>query len=127
MKPVLNLVTIWTDDIKSMRDFYNRILGFEIANDLGDYVEFKNSGVRFALCQRSVMYPFSEAFKQKTSGQAFELAFPCETVEELEETCKKFIKNGVRIVQAPTDMPWQQRTSLFCDPDGNIHEIFTEL
>jgi hypothetical protein len=25
------------------------------------------------------------------------------------------------------DVPWQQRTAMFADPDGNIHEFFADL
>lgn len=34
---------------------------------------------------------------------------------------------GATPIQAPQNMPWNQRTALFSDPDGNIHEIFAEL
>ena len=115
MRTEISLVTIWTDNIQSMKTFYNEILGFKIKNDLGEYVEFQNAGVRFAICNRSVMYNYSNLFKEKHSGQGFELAFPCDSVEELDSTYK------------PKDMPWNQRTALFSDPDGNIHEIYTEL
>lgn len=59
MKPVINLITIWTDDISKMKTFYNEVLGFKIKNDLGNYVEFENNGVRFAICLRNVMYDYS--------------------------------------------------------------------
>lgn len=38
--------------VKNMSGFYNEPLGFEIQNDLGNYVEFKNESVRFAICMR---------------------------------------------------------------------------
>ncbi len=127
MKAKIALVTIWTDNIDLMKAFYHKALGFEIINDLGNYVEFKNEGVRFAICTREVMYPYTDAYRQKTSGQNFELAFPCESVEELEKTYQDLISQGAKEVHPPQNMPWNQRTALFEDPDGNIHEIFTEL
>ena len=48
MKAKVNLVTIWTNNIDKMKNFYNQVLGFKIKNDLGNYVEFENEGVRFA-------------------------------------------------------------------------------
>lgn len=127
MRTEISLLTIWTDNIESMKTFYNEILGFKIKNDLGEYVEFQNAGVRLAICNRSVMYNYSNLFKEKHSGQGFELAFPCDSVEELDSTYKKLLRNGVKGIHKPKDMPWNQRTALFSDPDGNIHEIFTEL
>jgi catechol 2,3-dioxygenase-like lactoylglutathione lyase family enzyme len=106
MKAEISLVTIWTDNIESMKTFYNETLGFKIINDLGEYVEFQNTGVRFAICKRSVMYNYSDAFKEKHSGQGFELAFPCDSIEELDRTYEKLISNGVKGIHKPENMPW---------------------
>lgn len=40
MKAQINLITIWTEDIERMKNFYNKVLGFKIKSDLGGYVEF---------------------------------------------------------------------------------------
>lgn len=127
MRAEISLVTIWTDDIEAMKKFYSETLGFKIKNDLGEYLEFHNTGVRFAVCNRSVMYDYSELFKEKHTGQGFELAFPCDSVEELDKTYQTLIRKGAKGIHEPKNMPWNQRTALFSDPDGNIHEIFTEL
>lgn len=127
MKSRISLVTIWTDHIEQMKVFYNNVLGFEIKDDLGEYVEFENEGVRFAICMRSVMYPYTEKYKEKSVGQSFELAFPCESVDDLDESYIKLLESGAVGIQEPKNMPWHQRTALFSDPDGNIHELFTEL
>lgn len=127
MKSVISLVTIWTDNIEEMKEFYNRVLSFKIINDLGEYVEFKNDGVRFAICLRSVMYKYSKAYEVKSLGQSFELAFPCENKVELDESYHQIVEKGATPIHSPEDMPWNQRTALFADPDGNIHELFCEL
>lgn len=61
------------------------------------------------------------------TGQAFELAFPCENPNDVDESFEKLISMGAREVHKPEDMPWNQRTALFADPDGNIHEIFADI
>lgn len=127
MKSKINLITIWTNDIDKMKKFYNQVLEFKIINDLGDYVEFENEGVRFALCLREVMYNFSSEYKKNASGQAFELAFPCDNVNDVDESYSRLISMGANPVHAPQNMPWNQRTALFADPDGNVHEIFAEI
>lgn len=123
----INLVTIWTDEIECMKNFYNNVLGFKIKNDLGNYVEFENEGVRFAICLRKVMYEYSNEYNKKAHGQSFELAFPCNNPKDVDESFKKLIENGATPIHEPQDMPWNQRTALFADPDGNIHEIFSEI
>jgi catechol 2,3-dioxygenase-like lactoylglutathione lyase family enzyme len=78
MKGRIGLVTILTDNIPSMKEFYGEVLGFEVKEDLGNYVEFVNKGVRFALCTRNVMHEGTghSSYKKLGVGQAFELAFP---------------------------------------------------
>lgn len=127
MRAEISLITIWTENIEAMKTFYSETLGFKLKNDLGEYIEFENKGVRFAICNRSVMYDYSDLFKEKHRGQGFELAFPCDSVEELDKTYKTLISKGAKGIHEPKNMPWNQRTALFADPDGNIHEIFTVL
>ncbi|OVE69118.1 glyoxalase [Clostridium diolis] len=127
MKAQINLITIWTNDIDKMKNFYNQVLGFRIENDLGNYVEFENDGVRFAICMRDVMYVYSDEYRKESFGQGFELAFPCESPNDVDESFKMLTSKGATSVHEPQDMPWNQRTALFADPDGNIHEIFAEI
>lgn len=127
MKAEINLITIWTDDIENMKDFYKNVLGFKIKSDLGGYVEFENSGVRFAICTRDTMHDYSGEYNKSSIGQAFELAFPCENSKDVDESFKKLISMGARAIHDSEDMPWNQRTALFADPDGNIHEIFAYI
>lgn len=127
MEIKIGLVTIWTKKFDKMKDFYQNILGFKIKNDLSEYVEFENEGVRFAICKRSVMVIYNDEFKKEAKGQSFELAFPCESPEKLDEFYNYLLDKGVKGIHPPKDMPWNQRTALFADPDGNIHEIFAEL
>ena len=127
MEAKISLVTIWTNNIKVMKKFYTEVLGFSIEMDLGDYVEFKNEGVRFAICMRDVMYSYSEDYKKQAIGQSFELAFPCKNPEDVDKSYELLIANGAIPIHKPQNMPWNQRTALFADPDGNIHEIFADL
>lgn len=127
MKAEINLITIWTNDIDTMRKFYNEVLGFKIKSDLGNYVEFENSGVRFAICMREVMYDYSKEYEKEPLGQGFELAFPCKNPNYVDKSFNELIEMGAALIQSPKNMPWNQRTALFADPDGNIHEIFAEL
>ncbi len=75
MEGVVELVTILTDDIEPMRAFYSDALGFEVIEDLGNYVEFRNPGVRFAICTREVMYEATghESYREEMGSHAFEL------------------------------------------------------
>ena len=127
MQPKISLITIWTDKMDAMKLFYDEVLGFRIQADLGRYVEFSSEGVRFALCQRDVMLDWSGAYRYKAAGQSFELAFPCDSPGDVDASYSRLVQNGAMPVHEPQDTPWNQRTALFADPDGNIHEIFANL
>ncbi|CAM3718719.1 VOC family protein [Marinicrinis lubricantis] len=129
MKAKIALITILTDNVPVMVDFYTKVLGFEIAGDHGENVEFHSEGVRFAICSRSILSSITNdhaGFKEERRGQSFELAFPLETREEVDRMYDEIIAKGAAPVASPADMPWGQRTAFFADPDGNIHELFAE-
>jgi catechol 2,3-dioxygenase-like lactoylglutathione lyase family enzyme len=127
MKGIIGLITILTDEIESMKEFYRDILGFDIIEDLGNYVEFSNEGSRFAICRRSVMYESTghNSFKEKSKGHSFELAFPVGTPNDVNHVFEEIVAKGATPVKEPEMMPWGRMTAFIADPDGNIHEIYS--
>ena len=127
MKGRIGLITILTDDIPSMKQFYGDVLGFKVKEDLGNYVEFVNRGVRFALCTRDVMHEGTNhlSYRKRKQGQVFELAFPLNTPEELDKAYDEIVSKGATPVKGPEIMPWGRRTAFFADPEGNIHELYS--
>ncbi|WP_088102840.1 VOC family protein [Halalkalibacter urbisdiaboli] len=127
MKSKISLITIVTDDVLKMKNFYREVIGFNIEGDSEQNVEFESEGVRFSICSRQIMSDITgghPSFKEGKMGQSFELAFPCDTPEEVENSYKEIIQKGAVPIKEPTQMPWGQTTAFFADPDGNIHEIF---
>lgn len=129
MEPTIALITILTDDVPKLASFYQEVLGFNVKSDLGQYIEFACKGVRFAICARSIMEEATGHISYKTpcKGQTFELAFPYETPETVDQAYKEITAKGAEPIKPPANMPWGQRTAFFSDPDGNIHELFSEL
>ncbi len=123
------LITILTDDVPRLAAFYRDVMGFAVKQDLGGYVEFHNDGVRFAICTRSILHEATRhaSYTEAHRGQCFELAFPCAEPAEVDRMYAEIVAQGATPVHAPADMPWGQRTAMFADPDGNIHEIFADL
>jgi lactoylglutathione lyase len=123
----IGLITILTTDIPKMKKFYSEVLGFECIEDLGNYVEFRNKGVRFALTTDNVMFEGTEheSYREKKSGQRFELAFPCKSQEEVGISYDLISQKGAIPIKAPELMPWGRVTAFFADPEGNIHELYS--
>lgn len=126
MKVQINLITILTNDVSEMTRFYRDILGFQVESESENYVEFKNEGVRFSICTRQIMADITghPSYKEVVKGKSFELAFPCESPEDVVKTYNELIGKGATPIKEPAEMPWGQTTAFFADPDGNIHEIF---
>ena len=127
MKGRIGLVTVLTDDIQSMKGFYGDVLGFDVVEDLGNYVEFGNEVVRFAVCTREVMHEGTAhpSYRERRAGQAFELAFPLGSPEEVDKVFDEIVSKGATAVKGPEMMPWGRRTAFFADPEGNIHELYS--
>ncbi len=128
MIPKIRLISIATDDVARLVKFYKDVMGFTGDDDDGDYVELEHDGVRFAICARSLMYKLSnhDSYKERAPGQRFELAFWLPNKDDVDTTFDEIVKKGATSILAPHDMPWGQRTALFADLDGNIHEIYAD-
>lgn len=123
----IGLITIITTDIPVMKKFYSEVLDFECIEDLGNYVEFKNKGVRFSLTTPEVMYEGTEhpTYKEEMKGQRLELAFPLPTPEDVGKAYDEIVERGATPVKPPVMMPWGRMTAFFSDPEGNIHELYS--
>ena len=126
--PRIDLITVLTDSFDEMLEFYRDVVGFPVNRELDHYAEFESPGVRFALCARSIMKSATghESFAEGRCGQAFELAFPVDSPEHVDQVYRTLTLRGATGVRPPTDMPWGQRTAFFADPEGNIHEVFAD-
>ncbi len=125
--PRIGLVTVLADDVDAMKGFYSGVLGFEVVEDLGRYVEFRSMGVRFAVCAREVMLAHTghPSYGEEARGQRLELAFPAGTPEEVDALYETLVRRGAAAVKPPENMPWERRTAFIADPEGNIHEIYS--
>ena len=132
IKPTIALITILTDDVPRLAAFYRHVVGLKPESrwdENATHVEFEMRGVRFAICARSVLFKAIKYFEYRTppKGRSFELAFPVDSVAEVDSTYIELVSKGAQGVKGPENMPWNQRTAFFADPDGNVHEIFADL
>lgn len=130
MQPRIDLVTILTDDVGRLTAFYRDVLGLPVLHSMeGIITEFATAGVRFAVCARTELTKATghPDYTEARRGQAFELAFPCDTPTAVNATYAAIVAKGATPVTPPADMPWGQRAAFFADPDGNIHELFAAV
>jgi lactoylglutathione lyase len=103
LKKEIALITILTDNVPVLSRFYQDVMGFEVSDDMGEYVEFKSDGVRFAVCSRAIMESATgdASYKELRKGQSFELAFKVENSEALDELFAQMVAKGAKPVQEP--------------------------
>jgi uncharacterized glyoxalase superfamily protein PhnB len=128
MKTNIALITILANNVTALARFYQEALGFSVKQDSGEYVELESPNVRFSICTRAVMFGATDhvSYQEPRAGQAFELAFPVESPADVDHAYAEIIAKGAVPIKPPADMPWNQRTAFFADPEGNIHELFAD-
>ena len=124
--PSVAMLTVWTDEIEPMRQFYHGILGFAVKTDGATCVELEHTGTRIALCRRSTMQGRTTELVRRPAGQRFELAFRCEQPGDVDVTYDLLVRHGAHPVLPPEETPSGGRAARFSDPDGNIHKVFAD-
>lgn len=128
MKKVkLEGLTLLADDVARLARFYHEVLEFAIVVEEQHYVEFSNSGVRLAICSKSLMAENTNghtSFREDRKGQAAELNFECNSPDEVYALYDEFVSKGAVDIMVPQVKPWGHTTGFFADPEGNIHSIF---
>ena len=123
----IGLITVLTDNIENMKIFYSQVLGFEIIEEMKNYIEFRNEGVRFAVTTREEMFRETghKSYLKPREGQSFELAFPVGSPEDVDKVYNELLAKGATQIKEPMMMPWGRKTGFIADPEGNIHELYS--
>lgn len=122
----LDMVGIITADLTKAVEFYQH-LGFEVQGESSDdYLELNNAGVRISLNSKKMIEGIY-GFEPKAVGDKLELAFLCDSIAEVDQTCEKMAKLGYEIFQQPWDAFWGQRYAIIKDVDGNLLSLFAPL
>ena len=129
MQAQINMIGIITDQFETMKTFYTDVLGFQVKLEMPNYVEFEQTGVRFAISTNAVMHEVTshKSYTKPATGQRLELAFKEDTAAAVDTTYAEIVEKRATPITPPADMPWGQRAAFFADPDGNIHELFTDI
>lgn len=128
MKANIAVITILSNDVPLLAQFYRDALGFKIIVDSEEYVEFENIGVHFSICSKRLMAVNTDghsSFLEERKGQSFELCFPCDSPELVRKTYRDILTKGAIQLKNPI-MPWGQTTAFFAVPEGNIHSIYAD-
>jgi catechol 2,3-dioxygenase-like lactoylglutathione lyase family enzyme len=120
----VNLVSvrIITDDVARLVAFYERVTGVEAwwAND--DFAELRTTSGTLAVGSTRTVALFGGP--EVASPAANRSAIVEFLVDDLDGRFAALADDDLEVVQAPTTMPWGNRSLLLRDPDGTLVNLF---
>ena len=113
----LGKIIIFVSDLNKANRFYCEILGFAIKAEAENRLEFAHDGVDF------IAYKCEKNSAAGDYGNEARSVFVFE-VESVERTCTDLRAKGVSFLHDEPAENEFSRYAAFCDPFGNVHEIF---
>ncbi len=117
-------VRLITADFERLVGFYEKISGQSVTRATPSFGELRTHGATLAIGDASTLAPFGgEHVARPAANRTAILEFRVADVDAEYQRLAPLL--GEALVQAPTTMPWGNRSLLFRDPDGNLINFFT--
>jgi len=124
----MNLISIRiiTENVKELVTFYEKITGIAAIFYTEEFAELKTETATLAIGSTKTQQLFGgdEVAKAAQNRTAI-IEFLSKSVDD--DYARLAASITPRIVQAPTTMPWGNRSLLFRDPDGNLVNFFSPV
>lgn len=122
VRPVLTSVAahLYVRDLKASTDFFTEKLGFTIDFVYGDppfYSQVSRDNARLALRLIDEPY-FLEDIRQREVLLSASIAL--DSADQIEQLFLAYLAAGVPLAQSLRIEPWQAKTFIVKDPDGNL-------
>lgn len=106
---LLGEVSLLTENVPRLADFYKALLGVENGSD--DPVH------QFILTEGAALTIYNDGVHREQNLQNIQLAF---TVDDVDAELDRVKALGAQIVTPPKAQPWGAKNMSFLDPDGNL-------
>ncbi|MBD3243286.1 MAG: glyoxalase [Chitinivibrionales bacterium] len=130
MATKFDMIGIFVRDLRHMVGFYRDVLGVDIEWDgNGPYAEFRHEGIRLAMYERERLPELlgqTPGFPAGING-TFELAITVGAPENVDKRFRDILDGGGAEVYAPRNEPWNMRSAMVADPEGNLIEIASDF
>jgi predicted enzyme related to lactoylglutathione lyase len=120
----VNLVSvrIITDHVARLVAFYERVTGVDASWANDDFAELRTTSGTLAVGSTRTVGLFGPGVASPAANRSAIVEF---LVDDLDGTFAALAAGGdLEVVQAPTTMPWGNRSLLLRDPDGTLVNLF---
>src|SRR4051794_1258415 len=123
----MNLVSIRliTDDLDRLVAFYEQVTGVQAERPAPVFAELVIGSATLAIGHAQTVPLFGEGVAEAAANRSAIVELQVGDVDAEHERLRAL--NGVVVVQAPTTMPWGNRSLLLRDPDGTLVNLFTPV
>jgi predicted enzyme related to lactoylglutathione lyase len=117
---------IITADVKRLVAFYETVTGIKLTLYTEDFAELVTGAGTLAIGSTRTLRLFGDDHvASPAENRSAIIEFRVADVDDEYRRLGDFIDGA--LVQAPTTMPWGNRSLLFRDPDGNLVNFFTPV
>lgn len=118
---------IITADLPRLVQFYEHVTGLTVTRYTEDFVELRTSTATLGMGTPRTLGPEgSAALAQPAANRSVFLEFRVADVDAAYQRLATDL-DPAAVVQAPTTMPWGNRSLLLRDPDGNLVNLFAPV
>ncbi|GHB45919.1 glyoxalase [Streptomyces xanthochromogenes] len=119
-------IRVITGDITRLVGFYEGATGATAHWSTEDFAELRTASATLAIGSTRTVGMFAPGAAHPADNRSVILEF---RVEDVDAVHRKLIDSGLvdACVQAPTTMPWGNRSLLVRDPDGHLVNFFTPV
>ncbi|MGK9219319.1 MULTISPECIES: VOC family protein [unclassified Microbacterium] len=115
---------IITDDVDALVAFYEAITGAAAERLHPMFAELRTPSGTLAIASSATVHLLGDGAAEAHANRSVVLDF---LVDDVDATYRA-VQDVVEVfVNAPTDMPWGNRSLLVRDPDGNLINLFTPI
>ncbi len=115
-------IRVITDDIQRLVAFYERATGIVASWSTPDFAEVVTPQGTLAIASTATLALFTEDAARPADNHSVIIEFE---VADVDAEYARLQGLTAAFVQAPTTMPWGNRSLLVRDPDGNLVIFFT--
>lgn len=122
MEQRMSVLTIGANNLIAMKAFYKEVLGWKSVAENKDIVFFKLNGFLLSICDRKMLADFIGIDSDSNGFCSVTFGYNVRTKEEVQQLYDQ-LKDKVRILKEPAELPFGGLFFYFADTEGNVLEV----